>query len=565
MSVTNGGCLVDPFYENPAHDPTHLRRLRVLKTKGVATTKICPYQRTGTQLQRPIGKGSFGLVELVKEVATDRVYALKIMHKEAMIKNSQEAHLKCERDVLVEFAKTESPWIVPLIQSFQDNENLYLMMSFMEGGDFLGLLLREEVLPEDACRFYIAEMICAVEEVHSKGWIHRDLKPDNFLIDGNGHLKLSDFGLAFSKNWAHQMSYYSCTRMETCGCEHLDIDLRGDEMDKPDGASSSTNPFKTEIQGYHATPGPFQNNFMHSLRRRPSPNGSFDPARLQQRMNSAHEPIYTSINELNNASWRRDNAKSCVGTSQYMAPEVIAGEDYDFACDWWSIGCILYECLYGSTPFYDRSRDRVKRKVLAWQRYYDPPRRERIQRPHTTSPIPLPPVSDLAKNFLRGLITEKKDRYTCNTLKAHPWFNEMHDLDWNVLIYQRAPWVPEPRRSEDIACYFEPTDQIGPMEDKNKRPRDKILRDSNCKDQAMQIRKETAFLGYTFRKSDFVGWGSSHAVEVDPVDMLGGALSLDQMEGMTPVKPLEWMDVANGVLVRAIRCQDPAPVTLSAF
>jgi serine/threonine protein kinase len=102
--------------------------------------------------------------------------------------------------------------VVPLIASFQDANNLYLVMDYMVGGDFLGLLIRKETLSEDKTRWYIAEMILCVEEAHRLRWIHRDIKPDNFLISASGHLKISDFGLAFDGHWAHDQSYYNNQR-----------------------------------------------------------------------------------------------------------------------------------------------------------------------------------------------------------------------------------------------------------------------------------------------------------------------------------------------------------------
>jgi hypothetical protein len=140
-------------------------------------------------------------------------------------------------------------------------------------------------------------------------------------------------------------------------------------------------------------------------------------------------------------------------------------------------------------------------------------------------------------------------------------------FSWEKIIDQKAPWAPECRRPEDIACYFEPTDQIGPMEDKYKRPRDKILRDPVCGPTAAEVRKQTAFLGYTFRKSDFMAWKTCPLGETGPTeDRIGGPMSLDQIEGVKPMRPLGWMDTANQVLMKELRYEGLTPtVTLSAF
>lgn len=91
--------------------------------------------------------------------------------------------------------KAKSEMIVELKQSFQDANYLYLVMEFLQGGDLMTLLMRKDVLSEDESRFYIAETILAIESVHKHNYIHRDLKPDNILLDRDGHIKLTDFGL----------------------------------------------------------------------------------------------------------------------------------------------------------------------------------------------------------------------------------------------------------------------------------------------------------------------------------------------------------------------------------
>lgn len=123
------------------------------------------------------------------------VYAMKVIRKADMLRNAQEGHLRAERNFLV--AAEGSKWVISLITAFQDEKHLYLVMDFCIGGDFLGLLIRKNILSEQITKWYMAEMILCVEEAHKMKWIHRDVKPDNFLIGADGHLKISDFGLAF--------------------------------------------------------------------------------------------------------------------------------------------------------------------------------------------------------------------------------------------------------------------------------------------------------------------------------------------------------------------------------
>lgn len=114
------------------------------------------------------------------------------MRKEDMLSKNQIMHVRTEKEILT----SNNPWIVNLKYSFQDDYYLYLVMDYLPGGDLMNLLMKKDILTEEEARFYTAEMILAVEFIHKLNCIHRDLKPDNILIDKNGHIQLSDFGLS---------------------------------------------------------------------------------------------------------------------------------------------------------------------------------------------------------------------------------------------------------------------------------------------------------------------------------------------------------------------------------
>lgn len=139
-----------------------------------------------------IGRGAFGEVHVGRERATGAVYAIKIMKKLEMQKKNQVEHIKAERDVL---ALADNPWVVKLQYSFQDEHMLYLVMEYLPGGDMMTILMKYDILTEPQTRFYIAETALAIWFVHQLNYVHRDLKPDNILLDNKGHVKLSDFGL----------------------------------------------------------------------------------------------------------------------------------------------------------------------------------------------------------------------------------------------------------------------------------------------------------------------------------------------------------------------------------
>jgi protein-serine/threonine kinase len=117
-----------------------------------------------------IGKGAFGEVRLVQKKDTGKIYAMKTLLKTEMLRRDQLAHVKAERDVL---AEADSPWVVNLHCSFQDQIYLYLIMEFLPGGDLMTMLIRYEIFPEDVTKFYMAECVLAIEAVHKLGFIHR--------------------------------------------------------------------------------------------------------------------------------------------------------------------------------------------------------------------------------------------------------------------------------------------------------------------------------------------------------------------------------------------------------
>uniref|UniRef100_A0A8C4NWL2 Rho-associated protein kinase 2 n=1 Tax=Dicentrarchus labrax TaxID=13489 RepID=A0A8C4NWL2_DICLA len=151
-----------------------------------------------------IGRGAFGEVQLVRHKASQKVYAMKLLSKFEMIKRSDSAFFWEERDIM---AFSNSPWVVQLCCAFQDEHYLYMVMEYMPGGDLVNLTSTYDV-PEKWAKFYTAEVVMALDAIHSMGFIHRDVKPDNMLLDRLGHLKLADFG--------------TCMKMDSTGMVHCD-------------------------------------------------------------------------------------------------------------------------------------------------------------------------------------------------------------------------------------------------------------------------------------------------------------------------------------------------------
>ncbi|KAG9478988.1 hypothetical protein GDO78_012583 [Eleutherodactylus coqui] len=148
------------------------------------------------EVVKVIGRGAFGEVQLVRHKSSRKVYAMKLLSKLEMIKRSDSAFFWEERDIM---AFANSPWVVQLFYAFQDDRYLYMVMEYMPGGDLVNLMSNYDV-PEKWARFYTAQVVLALDAIHSMGFIHRDVKPDNMLLDKSGHLKLADFGTCMKMN-----------------------------------------------------------------------------------------------------------------------------------------------------------------------------------------------------------------------------------------------------------------------------------------------------------------------------------------------------------------------------
>ena len=139
-----------------------------------------------------IGRGAFGEVHVCREKKTGNIYAIKKIKKELLIEKNQLIHTRNEQYFM---SNVKSEWIVDLKASFQEGGYLFLVMEYCPGGDLMNLLIEKDILTEKEAKFYLAELILAIESIHKLDCIHRDIKPDNILIDSDGHIKLSDFGL----------------------------------------------------------------------------------------------------------------------------------------------------------------------------------------------------------------------------------------------------------------------------------------------------------------------------------------------------------------------------------
>jgi len=304
----------------PAEEQTNL--LKFLERKETEYMRIRRHKMgvDDFDLLTIIGRGAFGEVRLCREKSTGHIYAMKKLKKSEMLRRGQVEHVKAERNVL---AEVDSACIVKLYCSFQDDEFLYLIMEYLPGGDMMTLLMRKDTLTEDEARFYVGQTVLAIESIHKHNYVHRDIKPDNLLLDRNGHMKLSDFGLCKP---LHCSSFPDLSE--------IDYGVGGNLKSPSEDTRHSNLP---------------------SVSRR-----------TQQ-----EQLLHWQKN-------RRMLAYSTVGTPDYIAPEVLLKKGYGMECDWWSLGAIMYEMLVGYPPFYSEEPMMTCRKIVNWRTHLKFPQEAKL-------------------------------------------------------------------------------------------------------------------------------------------------------------------------------------------
>ncbi|KAH7279205.1 hypothetical protein KP509_37G010200 [Ceratopteris richardii] len=285
---------------------------------------------------RPLGYGDTGSVHLVELRGTGKMFAMKAMEKDVMVKRNKVHRVCAEREIL---GMMDHPFLPTLYASFETRTHVCLITDFCSKGELFVLLDSQpkKIFNEDAARFYASEVVVALEYLHCQGVIYRDLKPENILLQKDGHVMLSDFDL----------SYLSTSNPELVW-----------------------------------------------------------PPRLHKRKSKTKDkpsPVF-----------RAEPIASCnsfVGTEEYIAPEVIVGSGHSSAVDWWALGILLFEMLYGRTPFRGKTRQRTFANILHKELTF--PRRI--------------PTSLAARQLINALLQKDPKRRLgsrggANEVKAHPFF-----------------------------------------------------------------------------------------------------------------------------------------------
>ena len=330
-------------------DPTPDNKLKEMQEEIKTTQPQNGYKLNDFDVERTLGTGSYGRVLLVKHKQSGLFYAVKRLKKADVVRLKQVEHTNNEERLLR--VASACPFTVTLISSFQDAKSLYLLMEYVEGGELFSLLRRVRTLPVFMAQFYAAQVILAIEHLHSHGIVYRDLKPENVLIASDGNLKLTDFGFA---------------------------------------------------------------------------------------------------KKLNNNS---DSTYTFCGTPEYLAPEIIGaiGSGYTRAVDWWAVGVLIYEMVFGRPPFYHDNHLKL----------YDMIVKEAVVYPKDANPV----LVDLLEQLLEKNPTKRLGALKDGprAIKEHPWFRDQ--IKWEHIAQRtvRPPYRPRvsgPGDASNFDKYPEDPDQV---------------------------------------------------------------------------------------------------------
>ncbi|GLJ12372.1 hypothetical protein SUGI_0189560 [Cryptomeria japonica] len=360
-----------------------------------------------------LGRGGMGTVFLVVKEDSQAPLALKTIRKSASKKSRAEEILRRTETELDIASSLHHPFLSILLGVVETEKITGLLGEYCPGGDLHNLRLNqpEKIFSESVIRFYAAEIVIALEYLHSQGIAYRDLKPENILIQASGHIMLTDFDLS--------------TRLS-----HKKLPVQ------PSKTQNSKRTKHSKLSSIISCLKPCHSN----------------QATMETHSSAQVAPTNTKPN-VN----LRTRSKSLVGTDEYVAPEMLNGTGHEFAVDWWALGILLYEFLYGRTPFKGTTRKHTFYNIL-------------IQHPHFIGTWT--PLRDLIIRLLEKEPSRRLgSRNGAQDIKQHSFFKS---LSWdNVHCVSRPPFVPfsnyPPQHMMNNVCSPIGIHELVEMHGRNKR------------------------------------------------------------------------------------------------
>ncbi|XP_072992325.1 serine/threonine-protein kinase D6PK-like [Typha latifolia] len=358
------------------------------------------------RLLKKLGCGDIGSVYLSELNGTRNYFAMKVMDKGSLASRKKLIRAQTEREIL---QSLDHPFLPTLYTHFETDKFSCLVMEFCPGGDLHTLRQRQpgKYFSEQAVKFYVAEILLAMEYLHMLGIIYRDLKPENVLVREDGHIMLSDFDLSLR-----------CAVSPTL--------IKSSNVD--------SEPFRKNNTAYCVQPTCIEPSCIQ-----PScvvPTTCFGPRLFSSKSKKDRRPKSEAVNHQVSplpeliAEPTDARSMSFVGTHEYLAPEIIKGEGHGSAVDWWTFGIFLYELLFGRTPFKGSGNRATLFNVVG----------QPLRFPE--SPI----VSFAARDLIRGLLVKEPQRRLAykrgaTEIKQHPFFE---GVNWALIRCASPPEIPKP-------------------------------------------------------------------------------------------------------------------------
>lgn len=361
-----------------------------------------------------LGKGAMGTVFLVYDRTADpsarNPFALKVVDKSCLhTKLDADRRARWEMTVLSRLSSGH-PFLPSLLGTFEDQDYLGWAVPYCPGGDLNALRYHQtdRVFSAAVIRFYIAEIVCALDHLHSMGIAYRDLKPENVLIQQSGHVTLTDFDLSRSLKRRTAVTVIS--------------------LEDESSASAAT---VREIRRKH------RRNLTRWITYAGDYNTSINistTTNTGKGLKKTKSARVSPVSRRRTSFWNGERSNSFVGTEEYVSPEVVRGEGHEFAVDWWALGILTYEMMYGTTPFKGKNRKETFRNVLVKQPEF-------VGKPTA--------LTDLIRRLLEKDPTRRLgySRGACE-IKEHDFFRGVR---WDLLTeVSRPPFIPSPEDDGDL-------------------------------------------------------------------------------------------------------------------
>ncbi|KAJ6231508.1 serine/threonine-protein kinase [Anaeramoeba flamelloides] len=454
-----------------------------------------------------IGEGSFSQVFLIIHRLTLKINALKMVPKSIFTTEKQINRFKNQRNILIGHS---SDWLVKAFNCFQDSHSLYFVLEFLQGGE-LGLLAShvKKIITLKQARFLFANILLSIRDLHNLGFVHRDIKPQNFLIDQDGYLKLADFGLCQDLSIYqefHQFQSLINNYLKEKGNqnrEEKEIEINKKLVKETETEEKKEE--KTENENVREIVKDNEKEIEIESENEKEKEKEKETEQEQEleleneiffEIDNERENEYTKNNQeekyiidefeylLKRSKQMYKFAHSIVGTINYLAPEVLLeqGEGYNSKVDIWSCGVIFYLLLFGQLPFQGKSNEITMKNILQikYQLMESNEYGLKITKPYL--------------DLIKKMLCKKEDRITIQQLMEHEVFQ---DFDWQGLEHKKItpPFKPFVKNKIDIGCfdttYFQKENSI-----------EKIFQNFGKKNFASRFDRSARFAGITYRRFD---------------------------------------------------------------